>query len=67
MFQIRLIIASFLTLAFLPGTLLAQYSSGDSGQYVILNAQYGTPRRHVDRHQPSEGTGAPGCHLPYGQ
>jgi hypothetical protein len=48
MFQIRLILASFLTLAFLPGTLLAQYSSGDSGQYVILNAQYGTSRRHVD-------------------
>lgn len=48
MFQIRLVIAFLLTVAFLPGTLAAQYSSGDSGQYVILNAQYGTARRHVD-------------------
>ena len=48
MFQIRLILALLLTAAFLPGTLAAQYSSGDSGQYVILNAQYGTTRRHVD-------------------
>ena len=48
MFQIRLIIALLLTVAFLPGTLAAQYSSSDSGQYVILSAQYGTARRHVD-------------------
>jgi hypothetical protein len=35
-------------LAFLPGTLAAQYSPGDSGQFVILSAQYGTAGRHVD-------------------
>ena len=48
MFQIRLVMAVLLTVAFLPGTLAAQYSSGDSGQYVILSAQYGTENRHVD-------------------
>ena len=47
MFQIRLVIVFLLTLAFLPGTLAAQYSS-DSGQYVIVTAQYGTARSHVD-------------------
>ena len=35
-------------MAFLPETLAAQHSSNDSGQYVILSAQYGTARRHVD-------------------
>jgi hypothetical protein len=48
MVQIRLVVALLLTAAFLPGTLAAQYSSSDSGQYVILSAQYGTARRHVD-------------------
>jgi hypothetical protein len=48
MFQIRLIIGLILTVAFLPGKLAAQYSQGDSGEYVILSAQYGTARRHVD-------------------
>jgi hypothetical protein len=48
MFQIRLVVAFLLTVAFLPGTLAAQYSSSDSGQYVILKAQYGTSSRHVD-------------------
>jgi hypothetical protein len=48
MSQIRLVITAFLAIAFLPGTLAAQYSSGDSGQYVILSAQYGTLRSHVD-------------------
>jgi|SRR5712692_78243 len=48
MFQIRLVIALLLTVAFLPGTLAAQYSSSDSGQYAILSAQYGTGRSHVD-------------------
>ncbi|PYV61394.1 MAG: hypothetical protein DMG97_43275, partial [Acidobacteria bacterium] len=46
MFPIRLIIALLCAIAFLPGTLTAQY--GDSGEYVIQNAQYGTARRHVD-------------------
>ena len=38
----------------LSATLMAQYSQypgngpGDAGQYVILNAQYGTARNHVD-------------------
>ena len=48
MFQIRFVIVFLLTVAFLPGTLAAQYSSGDSGQYVIVTAQYGTARSHVD-------------------
>lgn len=48
MFQIRLMLALFVAAVFLPGTLAAQYSSGDSGQYVILNAQYGTANHHVD-------------------
>src|SRR5437016_2165946 len=48
MFHIRLVISLLLTVAFLPRTLAGQYSSSDSGQYVILSAQYGTARRHVD-------------------
>jgi hypothetical protein len=48
MFNIRLIIALFVAAAFLPGKLVAQFNSNDSGQYVILSAQYGTSRRHVD-------------------
>jgi len=50
MFNIRLALTLMLTAAFLPGTLSAQYSpdSRDSGQYVILSAQYGTERNHVD-------------------
>ncbi len=48
MFQIRFVIPLLLALTSLPGTLAAQYSSGDSGQYVILGAQYGTANRHVD-------------------
>jgi hypothetical protein len=47
MSKIRLVI-SLLTVTFLPGMLAGQYSSHDSGQYVILSAQYGTARRHVD-------------------
>jgi hypothetical protein len=43
-----IIIAWLLTLTSMPGTLAAQYNSSDSGQYVILSAQYGTARRHVD-------------------
>src|SRR5260370_42232251 len=38
-----------LTLSFLPGSLAAQGPGGtDAGEYVILNAQYGSERRHVD-------------------
>src|SRR5207248_527807 len=44
----RLIFAFLLTVLVLPGTLAAQYSSRDEGQYVILSAQYGTERNHVD-------------------
>ena len=47
MFRIQLIIGLLLAVA-LPETLAAQLSSNDSGQYVILSAQYGTARRHVD-------------------
>jgi hypothetical protein len=48
MFQIRLVIALLLAVVFVPKTPAAQFYSGDSGQYVILSAQYGTARRHVD-------------------
>ncbi|MCU1268818.1 MAG: hypothetical protein JWN74_112 [Acidobacteriaceae bacterium] len=47
MLHIRLAISLLLTVAFLPRTLEAQYSR-DSGQYVILSAQYGTEWHHVD-------------------
>src|SRR5258708_40080358 len=49
MFQIRFTIYLLLTLSFLPGSLAAQGPGGaDAGAYVILNAQYGSERRHVD-------------------
>ena len=48
MMQIRLILALLSTLVFLPQTQAAQYPPNDAGQYVILSAQYGTRRKHVD-------------------
>jgi hypothetical protein len=45
MFQIRTFIV-VLVLALAPAALVAQYR--DSGDYVILSAQYGTDSRHVD-------------------
>ncbi len=48
MFQIRLVIAMLAAVVFLPGSSAAQMNSNDAGQYVILSAQYGTARRHVD-------------------
>ena len=49
MFQIRLTIFLMLALSILPGRLAAQDPRGaDAGEYVILNAQYGTEQRHVD-------------------
>jgi hypothetical protein len=48
MTKIRFLIPLLLIGLFLPATLAAQYGNGDSGQYVILNAQYGTARNHVD-------------------
>jgi hypothetical protein len=48
MLQIRFTIFLMLALSFLPGTLAAQGPRGDAGEYVILNAQYGNERRHVD-------------------
>ena len=48
MSQIRLMFFLLLAAAFMPATMVAQYSQGDSGQYVILSAQYGTPAHHVD-------------------
>ena len=49
MFRIRFGITLILTmmLAFVPGGPAAQYNR-DTGEYVILTAQYGTARRHVD-------------------
>jgi hypothetical protein len=47
--QIRFMMVLMLALACLPGKLAAQGPrGGDAGQYVILNAQYGTERSHVD-------------------
>jgi hypothetical protein len=48
MFQIRLVIALLAAVVLLPGSSVAQYNSGDSGEYVILSAQYGTAQHHVD-------------------
>jgi len=44
MFKIRFAVFLVVALAFLPGSLAAQ----DRGQYVILSAQYGHERNHVD-------------------
>ena len=44
MTKIRLASALLLALTFLPGTMLAQ----NSGQYVIVSAQYGTARHQID-------------------
>jgi hypothetical protein len=49
--MLRMRFAFFLMLALsflLPGQLAAQGPRGDAGQYVILSAQYGHARRHVD-------------------
>ena len=49
MFQIiRLMIASSRNSRISVRNIAGQNYPGDSGQYAILNAQYGTPRRHVD-------------------
>ena len=47
MLHVRLAISLLLTVAFFPRTTEAQYSR-DAGEYVILSAQYGTERNHVD-------------------
>ncbi len=47
MFKIRYAITLMLALSFLPATLQAQ-GGRDEGRFVILSAQYGTERRHVD-------------------
>jgi hypothetical protein len=48
MLKIQLVISMLLAVAFLPQTLAAQ-NSNDSGQYVILSAQYGTARHRTDK------------------
>lgn len=48
MFQTRFTILLMLALSFLQGRLAAQGPGGDAGEYVILSAQYGTERSHVD-------------------
>ena len=48
MFQIRLMIGLLVTVVFLSRTGAAQSYPIDSGQYTILNAQYGRARRHLD-------------------
>ena len=44
MLKLRLFLPLLVVIAFLPAALSAQ----DQGAFVILNAQYGTPERHVD-------------------
>src|SRR6266542_1271684 len=48
MSQRRTLIALLVMSTIPAATLLAQYPSNDSGQYLILSAQYGTGSRHVD-------------------
>jgi len=49
MFQIRFTIFVMLALSILPGMLAAQGPRDrDEGEYVILNAQYGSERNHVN-------------------
>jgi hypothetical protein len=48
MSKIRVIYFLLLAATFLPAIAAAQFQSRDSGQYVILSAQYGTGARHVD-------------------
>ena len=49
MTRTRLTFLLMLALAlFLPGTAYAQHPGHDSGEFVILSAQYGTERHHVD-------------------
>jgi hypothetical protein len=48
MLNIRIVLSLLLSVAFFPGTLAAQYDRRDSGEYLILGAQYGTNSRHVD-------------------
>jgi hypothetical protein len=48
MSQIRIAFSLLLAAAFLPAARAAQYPADVTGQYVILSAQYGTGRSHVD-------------------
>lgn len=48
MFPTRWFLPLLLIAAFFPTSLAAQHDWGDAGQYVILNAQYGTAAHHVD-------------------
>jgi len=48
MLNIRIILSLLLATVLLPGTLMAQYDQRDSGDYLILGAQYGTEYQHVD-------------------
>ncbi len=48
MFQVRLALFALLGAALLPATLAQAQYPPDAGQYVILNAQYGTNEHHVD-------------------
>jgi hypothetical protein len=48
MFHIRLATSLLVAAAFLPGMLAQAQYPPDSGEYLILSAQYGTERNHVD-------------------
>lgn len=48
MFPTRLVTLLLFAVAVLPGTLAQAQYPPDSGQYLILSAQYGTDQNHVD-------------------
>jgi hypothetical protein len=48
MVKIRILNVLLVLLLFVPALAVGQYGNGDSGQYSILSAQYGTAARHVD-------------------
>jgi hypothetical protein len=48
MHKIAVMIALLAAVAVLPMNLAAQYRGGDEGQWVIVNAQYGTNAHHVN-------------------
>jgi hypothetical protein len=48
MFPARLVMSLLIAVAVLPSTLAQAQYLPDSGEYLILSAQYGTERNHVD-------------------
>src|SRR5438874_204211 len=48
MFPVRLVMSLLIAVAVLPSALAQAQYLPDSGEYLILSAQYGTERNHVD-------------------